>query len=79
MDRSRGKIATGSDVRIASSGVGIAVRADAPKPDISTPDALKRTPLGARPVGCGNPAAGGAAGDHFAKVLERPLKRLRRR
>jgi len=79
MDRSRGKIATGSDVRIASSGVGIAVRADAPKPDISTPDALKRTPLGARTVGCGNPAAGGAAGVHFAKVLERPLKRLRRR
>ncbi len=43
----------------------------APKPDISTPDALKRSLLAARAIGYGNPAAGGAAGVHFFKVLER--------
>jgi molybdate transport system substrate-binding protein len=66
-----GMISTGSDATIASSGIGIAVRAGAPKPDISTPDALKRTLLAARTIGYGNPAAGGAAGVHFAKVIER--------
>jgi molybdate transport system substrate-binding protein len=65
-----GMISTGSDVTIASSRVGIAVRAGVPKPDISTPDALKRTLLAARAIGYGNPAAGGAAGVHFAKVIE---------
>jgi molybdate transport system substrate-binding protein len=66
-----GKISSGSDITFASSGVGIAVRKGAPKPDISTPEALKRTLLATRAIGYGNPAAGGAAGVHFAKVLER--------
>src|SRR5215470_10414020 len=65
------KITTGSDASFASAGMGVAVRAGAPKPDISTPDALKRTLLAARSVGYGNPAAGGAGGIYFAKVLER--------
>ena len=66
-----GKIATGSDVALASSGIGIAVRKGAPKPDISTPEALRSTLLATRAIGYGNPAAGGAAGVHFAKVIER--------
>jgi len=41
----QGKIATGSDVTLAGSGVAIAVKAGAPKPDISTPQALKETLL----------------------------------
>src|SRR3984957_8787837 len=32
----QGKIAPGTDTTLASSGVGIAVKAGAPKPDIST-------------------------------------------
>src|SRR5580692_2444160 len=43
----QGKVAPGSDVALASSGVGIAVKAGAPKPDISTAEALKRTLLDA--------------------------------
>src|ERR1700730_1372295 len=39
----QGKIAAGSEVTLASSGVGIAVKAGAPKPDISTPEALTHT------------------------------------
>src|SRR5882724_9061508 len=40
----------GPGVVIASSGVGIAVRKGATKPDISTPEALKRRLLAARTV-----------------------------
>jgi molybdate transport system substrate-binding protein len=66
-----GTISAGSDATLASSGMGIAVSAGTLKPNISTPDALKRTLLATRAIGYGNPAAGGASGVHFAKVIER--------
>ena len=67
----QGKIAAGTDVTLASSGVGIAVKAGAPKPDISTPEALKRTLLAAKSIAYSEPSAGGASGVYFAKLLER--------
>jgi molybdate transport system substrate-binding protein len=67
----RGKILPGSAVALASSGIGVAVRAGAPKPDISSPGALKRALLAAKPVAYSDPASGGASGVHFAKVLGR--------
>jgi molybdate transport system substrate-binding protein len=67
----QGKIAAGSDVTLASSGIGIAVKAGAPKPDISTPEALKRTLLNAKSIAYSEPSAGGASGVYFAKLLER--------
>jgi len=66
-----GKVASGSIVNVASSSVAIAVRAGAPKPDISTSDALKRTLLASKSIVYADPAKGGASGVHFAKVLER--------
>lgn len=60
----------GTSKRVASCGVGISVRKGAPKPDISTPQALKRTLLSARAVAYSDPAGGGASGIHFTKVLE---------
>lgn len=66
-----GGIVAGSDVVIASSATAIAVKAGASKPDISTPEALKRTLLHARAISYTDPAAGGASGIYFAKVLER--------
>jgi molybdate transport system substrate-binding protein len=66
-----GKLAAGSVVTLASSGVGIAVKAGAPKPDISTPDALKKTLLDAKSIAYSEPSAGGASGVYFAKLLER--------
>ena len=68
---SEGNVAKGSATDIASSGVGIAVRKGAAAPDVSTPDALKRTLLAARAISYSDPAAGGTSGVHFAKVLER--------
>jgi molybdate transport system substrate-binding protein len=56
---------------LASSGVGIAVKAGAPKPDIATPEALKKTLLAAKSIAYSEPSAGGASGVHFAKLLER--------
>jgi molybdate transport system substrate-binding protein len=67
----QGKIAAGSIVTLASSGVGIAVKAGAPKPDISTVEALKRALLDAKSIAYSEPSAGGASGVYFAKLLER--------
>src|SRR3954469_8676194 len=43
-----GRILAGSEVTLASSPASVAVRSGAPKPDISTAEALKRTLLAAR-------------------------------
>jgi molybdate transport system substrate-binding protein len=67
----QGKIAPGADTTLASSGVGIAVKAGAPKPDISTPEALKHALLAAKSIAYSEPSAGGASGVYFAKLLER--------
>src|ERR1051325_4726571 len=45
-----GRILTGSGRPLASSPASIAVRAGAPRPDISTAEALKRTLLAARAI-----------------------------
>ena len=45
-----GKFAQGSRADLARSGVGIAVKAGAPKPDISSADAVKKALLNARAV-----------------------------
>jgi molybdate transport system substrate-binding protein len=43
----------------------------APKPNISTPEALKQALLNAKFIAYSDPAAGGASGVYFAKLLER--------
>jgi molybdate transport system substrate-binding protein len=47
----QGRIVPGSRVDLAKSGVGVAVRAGAPKPDISSGDALRRALLAAKSIG----------------------------
>jgi molybdate transport system substrate-binding protein len=46
-----GKVAAGSRVDIAKSGVGVGVPKGAPKPDISTTEALKKSLLAAKSIG----------------------------
>jgi molybdate transport system substrate-binding protein len=65
-----GKIAAGG-VTLGSSIFAFGIKQGAPKPDISTADALKKTLLAARAVGYTDPAAGGASGVFFAKMIER--------
>ncbi|HYA94103.1 MAG TPA: molybdate ABC transporter substrate-binding protein [Thermodesulfobacteriota bacterium] len=66
-----GRLVPGSDVTLARSSVGIAVRKGAPKPDISTPGALKCALIAAKSISYSNPAFGGVSGVHFSKVIER--------
>ena len=64
----QGKVVPESRKDVARSGVGVAVKAGAPKPDISTPEALKSAVLAAKSIGYSQQGASGVA---FAKVLER--------
>lgn len=66
-----GKSIASTESVIALSGIGVAVRKGAPRPDISSPEALKRTLLAAKSITYSDPALGGAAAIHFAKVLDR--------
>jgi molybdate transport system substrate-binding protein len=64
----QGKVVSDSKKEVARSGVGVAVKAGTPKPDIATPDALKAAVLAAKSVGYSREGASGVA---FARVLER--------
>jgi molybdate transport system substrate-binding protein len=66
----QGKIAAEGRTVVAKVGLGVAVRSGAPKPDISTPDAFKKTLLAAKSIGRPDPAQAGAAGVYIAKMLE---------
>ncbi len=65
------KIASDNVSELASTGISVAVRKGAPKPDISSAEALKRALIAAKSITYLNPADGGASGIHFAKVLDR--------
>ena len=65
-----GKATATAVSEIARSGVVVIFRKGAPKPDVSTPDALKQTLLAAKSITYGDPADGGASAIHFAKVLD---------
>ena len=67
----QGKIAADSRVVVAKVGLGVAVRAGTPKPDISTPEAFKNTLLAAKSIGRPDPAQAGAAGPYIVQLLER--------
>lgn len=64
--RKRGEV--GETRALGASGVGVAVRAGAPKPDIGTVDALKRALAAASSVAYSRV---GASGLYFAGLLER--------
>src|SRR5712672_293595 len=63
-----GKIA-GGRVDLVRTGIGIAVRKGAPKPDVSTPEALKRVLLAAKTIGHASPAGGSITAGHVQWVF----------
>ena len=62
-----GDVAGNGKTLLMISKVGIAVKAGAPKPDISTPDKLKAALLAAKTVGYSE----GASGRHFLTVIQK--------
>lgn len=54
----QGKVVAQGRVDLAQSRIALAVRAGAPKPDISTPDALRRTLLAAKSIAYSDSASG---------------------
>ena len=69
-----GKAPAGNVTVVASAGMGVAVRAGAPKPDISSSEAFKRTLLAAKSISYPDPnnlAGNPALGVHFTGVLDR--------
>jgi len=66
-----GKANAGTVTVLARAGIGVIVRQGAPKPDISSPEALRQALLAAKSISYLDPAAGGTSGAHFVKVLDR--------
>ena len=66
----QGKVAPGR-TDVARTGIGIAVRKGAPKPDVSSPEALKHALLEARTVGHAAPAVGSITAAHIERVFQR--------
>jgi molybdate transport system substrate-binding protein len=64
-----GKVDEASIKNLGSMGVGVAVKAGAPKPDIHDVDAFKASMLAAKSIMYANPAKGGQSGIHIAKVF----------
>ena len=66
----QGKVTPGR-TDVARTGIGIAVRRGAPKPDVSSAEALKRTLLTAKSIGHTAPAGGGVTAAHIIGVFEK--------
>jgi molybdate transport system substrate-binding protein len=66
-----GKALAGSSSVVGRAEIGVAVRAGAPVPDISTVDAFKGTLLAAKSVSFTDPAGGGTAAVFVAGMLDR--------
>jgi len=66
-----GNVVASSETPLASVAVGVAVRKGAPKPDISTPEAVKRMLLAAKSISYPNPSGGAAAGVSFDETLKK--------
>jgi molybdate transport system substrate-binding protein len=66
-----GHVVVASETPLANVSVGLAVRSGAPKPDISSADAVKKLLLGAKSIAYPNAANGAAAGVSFDETLKK--------
>jgi len=67
----QGKIVRGTTVGLIRVDFGLAVASDGPRPEVSTPEDLKRTLLAAKTVVITDPKTGGISGVHFMEVLDK--------
>ena len=70
LDRAHG-LAASSRTPLSRLGIGVTVRAGAAVPDVSTPDAFKKTLLAARSIVHGDPTLPNQSGEVTMKILER--------
>lgn len=66
-----GKVVPGTEALFGQSVFAVGVKSGAPKPNVSTVDALKQSLLAAKGVSYSDPASGGASGVYIAKQIER--------
>jgi molybdate transport system substrate-binding protein len=67
----QGRVVRDSRADVAAARIGVAVRKGAVKPDISSPEALRRTLLAAHSIAFAGPASGGASGVYLLEMFER--------
>ena len=67
----KGKFLGGSRTNLARVGIGVMVRAGAPKPDIGSVEAFKKALLEAKSVAYIDPASGGSSGIYVAGLLDK--------
>jgi molybdate transport system substrate-binding protein len=66
-----GKIVAGSTVEIARTPIAVGIRAGAEKPDLSTPETVKRAVLASKSIAVGDPKANSPIGQYFMSVADR--------
>jgi molybdate transport system substrate-binding protein len=67
----KGKIAAGTRTQFARVGIGVFVRINAARPELTSVDGFKRALLAAQAVGYGDPAKGGVSGTAMAALVEK--------
>jgi molybdate transport system substrate-binding protein len=67
----RQNVVAGSVIDLAQSSMGIGVRANAPRPDIGSPEKFKQVLLAANSIVVTDPASGGVTGVYIAEVFRR--------
>ncbi|MBV8501657.1 MAG: substrate-binding domain-containing protein [Paucibacter sp.] len=66
-----GNVVKGTLVDLAQSPMGLGVRADAAKPNITSADALRQAFLAAKSIAITDPALGGVSGPYIIEVFKR--------
>jgi len=67
----KGKIVAGTNANLAKVGVGVMVKAGAPKPNIDSVEAFKQALLKAKSVAYIDPASGGSSGIYVSGLLDK--------
>jgi molybdate transport system substrate-binding protein len=66
-----GAVAVDAHDKVGRIGVGVAIRAGAPKPDISNGEAFKHALINAKSIALVDPATGGAGAVYFMSLAQR--------